>query len=110
MMKGKKTYIGLAAALALSTGAVLASEPGAGAVAPTDVTVCVADSGNSDAPYSQDTIKSNQSNKVDDTEGVFLLVDGPSEWGDIVRPAMFDDFPDGVNWTDAGQAIFNNGC
>ncbi len=31
-----------------------------------------------------------------------------TKWGDIIPP--HDGFPDGLNWTAQGQAIYNNGC
>lgn len=47
-----------------------------------------------------------------DHTGPVFVVDGPSGWGDIIPPFESPKgtvFP-GQNWTEAGQAIYRNGC
>ena len=38
------------------------------------------------------------------------LKDDHIQWGDIIPPFDWDGQTYSLNWTDAGQAIFNNGC
>ena len=93
-------------------GATLAS-------APTGHKVTICHGTNSDKnPY---VIESSTSRRPDtcvvDTmairvpSGISTLKDQHIAWGDIIPSYDYGDFHfDGLNWTEAGQAIYNNGC
>jgi hypothetical protein len=113
MTKGK-SVIGLAAAFALSAGAVFISI-GAVAADPgdkVDITICHRDHATS-KPYvvNSPNTEGQLEGHFNEHQGpIFNAADPPEEWGDIIPPFGDGDLADGLNWTDAGQAILDNGC
>jgi fimbrial isopeptide formation D2 family protein/uncharacterized repeat protein (TIGR01451 family) len=105
-------------AAALTFGAVGAVS----ATAPTHhkITICHATSSETN-PYTIPTVDIASAGYPDNTsghashgnDGVWYpgaKADG-FDWGDIIPPYDYGDFHyDGLNWTEAGQAIYNNDC
>jgi hypothetical protein len=111
-----RTFFGLAAAVALSAGALLAATSAAVADPPDqiDITICHA---NNDVkkPYVTETpnTEGQLSGHEDHTGPIFNAADPPDPqdgWGDIIPPFGTGDLANGLNWTAGGQAIWNNGC
>lgn len=111
-----RTFFGLAAAVALSAGALLAAT-GAAVGAPNDkvdITICHA---NNDVkkPYVEETPanEGQLSAHVNHTGPVFNAANPPEPqdgWGDIIPPFGDGELANGLNWTPGGQAIWENGC
>ena len=84
------------------------NSPPAVAAAPVKITICHATSSQSN-PYVQNAPNASGDlhGHTDHTGGVFPT----PGWGDIIPPFTFEgvDYP-GLNWTTAGQAIYNNAC
>lgn len=83
------------------------------------VTICHATSSYSN-PYTTPEVNTSSVDEANnrylnghgDHTGPVFVVDGPSGWGDIIPPFESPKgtvFP-GQNWTEAGQAIYRNGC
>ena len=111
-----KTFFGLAAAVALSAGALLAAT-GAAIGAPNDkvdITICHANN-EVKKPYVLETPanEGQLDGHADHTGPIFNAADPPDPqdgWGDIIPPFGDGVLKDGLNWTAGGQAILNNGC
>jgi hypothetical protein len=110
-----KTIFGLAAAVALSAGALLVATGAAVADAPSiGITICHA---NNDVkkPYVLETpnTEGQLEGHADHTGPIFNAADPPAPqdgWGDIIPPFGTGDLANGLNWTPGGMAILNNGC
>jgi hypothetical protein len=117
----KRARLGLfgilgAVALATMSWVVMASMASAAPDALTGVTICHATGSNTN-PY-----VTNSPSTIGDFNGhaghtgpIWDPTAGPSQptWGDIIPPLTVLDngvFFAGLNWTAAGQAIWNNGC
>ncbi|WP_150117046.1 hypothetical protein [Arthrobacter sp. ERGS1:01] len=105
-----------AIALGFAGLAALIAVPASAAPGATKVTICHADA-NVKKPYGPGpiTVDSNSFKKNGGGPAGHATHTGPvfapsmtSGWGDIIPPNP--DLPAGLNWTAAGQAIYNNGC
>ena len=106
-----------AAALTLSAGTALVASGVAAADAPEKLDIQICHRGNSVTnPYQLET-PANEGvldGHYDHIGPIFNAADPPppphngDQWGDIIPPSA--GHPDGMNWTDAGQAILNNDC
>jgi hypothetical protein len=134
MKKKILTVLGAAGVLAagLTTALLVFAGPAAGTVATQGtttvqggklkVTICHRTDSHSN-PYVQETVAiesvdgnaNNDNGKgdhlLDHTGPVFPATGQDGKWGDIIPPVSSDmGSTVGLNWTDAGQAIYNNGC